>query len=138
MVPKCLKTGANFGCSAYFSACVAAAEQGILAEETTRQTDSGSDIDAKESHALHIELVSRGAVNKLRWIRLHPKHSHNFADRVNSMLKETIWPKSGTGGGCNAPWDMEAIVHKSLASQEVNECKVYGIPYTVYRIPYTV
>ena len=32
-------------------------EQGILAEETTRQTDSGSDIDAKESHALHIELV---------------------------------------------------------------------------------
>ena len=82
MVPPCLKTGVNFGCSAYFSSLVRAAELGILGEDTTRQTDSGPDIDAKETHAMHVELVSRGVVNKLRWIRLMAKHSHNFADRT--------------------------------------------------------
>ena len=117
MVPRCLKTGVNFGLSAYLSAAVRAAERGILGEETVRQTDSGPDCDAKETHAFNVEFVSRGAVNKLTWIRLKPKHSHNYADRCNSMVKEVIWPQHGTGGGCMAPWDMEPIVQKAMASQ---------------------
>jgi hypothetical protein len=117
MVPKCLQTGINFGNSAYFSAMVRAAELGVLGEETTRQTDSGPDCDAQEAHALHVELVSRGVVNKLRWLRLQPKHSHNFADRANSMVKAVIWPQHGVGGGCEAPWDMAAITEKAMASQ---------------------
>ena len=107
LVPKCLQTGVNFGLSSYFSACVRAAELGILGEETYRQTDSGPDCDAKESHAFHIEFVSRGAVNKLSWIRLFPKHSHNYADRANSMLKEIIWPRGDGAGGFTAPWNLE-------------------------------
>ena len=82
-----------------------------------RLTDSGSDNDAKEAHALHVQLVSRGILQKLIWVRQPPKHSHNLADRVNSMVKECIWPKKGTGGGCRAPWDMEDIVAKALKSQ---------------------
>jgi hypothetical protein len=117
MVPKCLQTGVNFGNSAYFSGMVRAAELGILGEETTRQTDSGPDADAQEAHALHVELVSRGAVNKLRWCRLIAKHSHNFADRANSMVKAVIWPQHGVGGGCEAPWDMKGIVEKAVQSQ---------------------
>jgi len=117
MVPKCMQTGVNFGNSAYFSTMVRAAELNILGEETTRQTDSVPDCDAKETHAMHVELVSRGAVNKLRWIRLVPKHSHNFADRANSMIKAVIWPQHGVGGGCHAPWDMKSIVENAMASQ---------------------
>ena len=83
----------------------------------SRQTDSGPDADAQEAHALHVELVSRGAVNKLRWCRLIAKHSHNFADCANSMVKAVIWPQHGVGGGCEAPWDMKGIVEKAVQSQ---------------------
>eukprot|EP00965_Chrysotila_dentata_P020064 663858-Pleurochrysis_carterae.AAC.1 len=33
------------------------------------------------------------------------------------MVKEVVEPQSGAGGGCNAPWEMEAVVEKALASQ---------------------
>eukprot|EP00965_Chrysotila_dentata_P150037 4955475-Pleurochrysis_carterae.AAC.1 len=33
------------------------------------------------------------------------------------MVKAVIAPESGAGGGCNAPWEMEGIVEKALASQ---------------------
>ena len=89
----------------------------LLGSDVFRCTDSGSDNDAKEAHALHFELVSRGAVQKLTWLRMRPKHSHNYADRVNSMVKEVMHPKSGSGGGCCAPWDMEDIVKKAVKSQ---------------------
>ena len=91
---------------------------GHLGHTIYRCTDSGSDNDAKETHALHIQLISRGVLEKLVWVRLPPKHSHNLADRVNSMVKEQIWPQRGTGGGCKAPWDMEAIIANAVKSQQ--------------------
>ena len=118
MVPPCLKTGVNFGNSAFFASISRAHELGVLGSDLFRQTDSGPDIDAREAHALHIELVSIGAVNNLTWLRLMPKHSHNKCDRVNSMVKERIWPESGTGGGCMAPWDMEKIMQDAVKSQK--------------------
>lgn len=90
---------------------------GLLGDTLFRQTDSGSDNDAKEAHALHVHLVSIGAVQKLVWLRLRPKHSHNLADRINSMCKEQIWPQKGSGGGCMAPWDMQDILQRAVQSQ---------------------
>eukprot|EP00965_Chrysotila_dentata_P155939 5153370-Pleurochrysis_carterae.AAC.1 len=59
-----------------------------------------------------------GVVDKVVWIRLKSKHSHNICDRVNSMLKERIWPKGGgLYGGCMSPWDMERIVQEALETQ---------------------
>ena len=118
MVPPCLKTGVNFGNSAFFASIFRAHELSVLGTDLFRQTDSGPDIDAKECHALHVELVSIGAVNNLTWCRLMPKHSHNKCDRINSMVKEQIWPESGTGGGCMAPWDMEKIMRDAVKSQK--------------------
>ena len=89
----------------------------LLGHTIYRCTDSGPDNDAKEAHALHVQLVSRGVIEKLVWLRLPPKHSHNLADRVNSMVKEQIWPQRGSGGGCMAPWDMEEIMLKAVKSQ---------------------
>ena len=117
MVPPCLLTGVNFGNTAFFGSLHRAWERGDLGEFGYRLTDSGPDNDAVEAHALHVELVSRGALNRLVWARLMPKHSHNWADRVNSMVKEVIWPKDGIGGGCMAPWDMQAVVEKAVRSQ---------------------
>ena len=57
------------------------------------------------------------ACKKSTWGRLLPKHSHNFADRVNSMVKEVIWPQRGTGGGCAAPWDFEDVMKQALKTQ---------------------
>ena len=67
---------------------------------------------------MHTQLVSRGTCQKLIWIRLMPKHSHNLSDRFNAMVKEQIWPNKGAGGGCMAPWDMEAIVKRAVESQK--------------------
>eukprot|EP00965_Chrysotila_dentata_P135851 4491009-Pleurochrysis_carterae.AAC.1 len=58
-----------------------------------------------------------GVVEKVVWLRLKSKHSHNYADRVFSMIKEKLWGKRGGGPGCAAPWDMEAIVKDALKSQ---------------------
>ena len=118
MVPPCLKTGVNFGNTAYFVAIHRAHELGVLGTDLFRMTDSGGDNDARWAHALHIELVSIGAVNTLTWLRLMPKHSHNKCDRINSMVKEQMWPTSGTGGGCMAPWDMEKIMLDAVRSQK--------------------
>ena len=118
LVPPCLRTGANFGNSAWFAGIYRCAQLGLLGDTLYRLTDSGPDNDAKAVHALHVQLVSQGVVQKLVWIRLRPKHSHNLADRLNSMVKEQIWPQRGTGGGCMAPWDLDDIIQKALKSQQ--------------------
>ena len=74
-------------------------KQKLLGENQIRQTDSGPDNEAVITHAFHWLLVHVGAVNKLIWNRGAPKHSHNKADRVNSMMKEIIWPRSGADAG---------------------------------------
>ena len=81
------------------------------------QTDSGSDNESKYTHAFHWLLVHLGVVNKIIWLRLAPHHSHNLADRVNSMVKEVMVPKRGGGTGVKAPWDMEEVVKNALESQ---------------------
>jgi len=86
LIPPCVVKGGNFGCTAYFSSLVRMEELGMLEEENTRQTDSGPDNDCKTTHAFHWSLVHYGVMNRLTWIRLMPKHSHNYADRVNSMV----------------------------------------------------
>ena len=91
---------------------------GLLGHTLYRLTDSGPDNDAKESHAMHTQLVSMGCAQLLIWIRLMPKHSHNLSDRFNAMVKEQIWPHKGAGGGCKGPWDMENIIHRAIQSQK--------------------
>ena len=90
------------------------------------QTDSGPDNDSKETHAFHWFLVHIGVFEKIIWIRLKPHHSHNLSDRANSMHKEVMTPKRGAGGGCQAPWDMDAVVKEALKSQAGK----YFLPHT--------
>lgn len=117
LVLPCVVKGGNFGCSAYFSTLVELKRRKELASHHVRMTDSGPDNDTAATHAFHWALVHFGVLNSLLWIRLPPKHSHNFADRVNSMVKERIHPKRGSGGGFRAPWDFEDIMNAALASQ---------------------
>ena len=116
ILPSVIK-GGNFGCTAYFSSLVRLNELGRLGSDSVRQTDSGPDNDCKVTHAFHWCLIHFGVMQKLSWGRLLPKHSHNYADRVNSMVKEVISPQRGSGGGCAAPWDFEAVVKQALKTQ---------------------
>ena len=117
LIPPCVIKGGNFGCTAYFSSLARLHDIGKLGSHIVRQTDSGPDNDCKVTHAFHWALVHFGVIQKITWGRLPPKHSHNFADRVNSMVKEVIFPKGGTGGGCRSPWDFEEVVKRALKSQ---------------------
>jgi hypothetical protein len=120
IVPPNLRTGANFGCSAYLSGLLELKRMGLLAPEQIRQTDSGPDNDAAATHAFHCSLIHWGAMKRMAWIRLHPKHSHNLADRYNAMIKEVVQPRSGASdqGGCNAPWDLDAVIQRALRTQK--------------------
>ena len=117
LILPCVVKGANFGCTAFFASLIRLEELDKLGEEAVRQTDSGPDNDAKRTHALHWSLIHFGVLQKLTWGRGLPKHSHNYADRVNSMVKEVMWPQHGTGGGCAAPWDFERVVKQALKTQ---------------------
>ena len=117
LIPPCVIKGGNFGCTAYFSSLVRMHDLGKLGHHAVRQTDSGPDNDCKTTHGFHWCLIHFGVLQKLSWGRLLPKHSHNYADRVNSMVKEVIDPQRGSGGGCAAPWDFQAVIEKALASQ---------------------
>ena len=118
IVPPHLKTGCSFGICAFLAGCQRMEELGKLGTEIVRQTDSGPDNDAKETHAFHATLVHYGVVNRIVWVRLAAKHSHNFADRANSMLKEQIVPKRGDHQhGCLAPWDLADKLAKAMATQ---------------------
>jgi len=117
LILPCVVKGGNFGCTAYFSTLLELKREKELASHHVRLTDSGPDNDTATTHAFHWSLIHFGVMNSLLWIRLLPKHSHNFADRVNSMVKEKIWPKRGAGGGFRAPWDFEDIMKAALASQ---------------------
>ena len=117
LILPCVVKGGNFGCTAHFSSLLRMHELGVLGSVQIRQTDGGPDNDCATTHAYHWSLVHFGVCNKLTWFRLPPKHSHNKADRVNSMVKEKICPKRGIGGGCLAPWDFSSMVADALKSQ---------------------
>ena len=117
LILPCVVKGGNFGCTAHFSTLIRLEELGKLGSDDVRQTDSGPDNDCKTTHAYHWSLVHFGVLQKSTWGRLLPKHSHNFADRVNSMVKEVIWPQRGTGGGCSAPWDFADVMKQALKTQ---------------------
>ena len=117
LVPPCLVTGSNFGCTAFLGALHRMETVGKLGREVIRLTDSGPDNDAKATHGLHWQLIHDGVLQKLTWVSLPPKHSHNLADRYSSMLKDVIWPKRGAGGGCMAPMDLESIIQRAMRSQ---------------------
>eukprot|EP00965_Chrysotila_dentata_P172736 5700441-Pleurochrysis_carterae.AAC.1 len=68
---------------------------GTLGSIVYRQTDGGSDNDAIVTHIFHWLLVHMGVVEKVVWLRLKSKHSHNYADRGFSMIKEKLWGKRG-------------------------------------------
>lgn len=83
-----------------------------------RMSDGGPDNCAATTHAFHWLAVHMGIFRRLEWIRLLPKHSHNYSDRTFSMIKEVIRPTRGAGGGCDAPWEMAAVLEKALKSQK--------------------
>lgn len=116
-VPPCLHTGANFGCTALFCSWLRLVAMGKLGHSFVRMSDSGSDNNAAVTHAFHWLAINKGIFQKLEWIRLMPKHSHNYADRANSMIKQVVQPKKGTEGDCLAPWDMEQVINKAMATQ---------------------
>jgi len=120
IVPPCLRTGANFGCSAFLSSLYEMECVGKLGEVIIRLTDSGPDNDALVTQEFNCSLIHYGVCQKLIWIRLEPKHSHNLADRVHSMVKEIIKPRSGahSSGGCAAPWDLYDTIHQALKTQK--------------------
>lgn len=118
MVPPHLRTGSNFGISSHLCSLHRMEELGRLGKEQVRQTDSGPDNDAMETHAYHTTLIHVGVLDKLTWIRLTAKHSHNLADRMFSLLKEVIAPKrGGSNQGCSAPWDLDAILQRAMKTQ---------------------
>lgn len=109
--------GANFGCSALFLYWVHLARLGKLPHSFIRMSDGGPDNKSATTHAFHWLAVHLGIFKRLEWLRLLPKHSHNYSDRTYSMIKEVIVPKRGASGGCEAPWDMEQILKTALKSQ---------------------
>lgn len=115
-VPFCL--GSNFGCTALFGYWLRLAKLGQLPHSFVRMSDGGPDNNSVTTHAFHWLAVHTGIFQRLEWIRLPPKHSHNYADRTFSMIKEIIWPKRGVGGGCEAPWEMEKVIQAALKSQK--------------------
>lgn len=112
--------GANFGCTALFGYWLRLKELGKLPHSFVRMSDGGPDNKAAITHAFHWLAVHTGIFQRLEWIRLPTKHSHNYADRTFSMIKEVVVPKRGTGGGCSAPWDMEKILQHALKTQKGN------------------
>ena len=118
IVPPHIRTGASFGCTAYLTGLLQMHAMGKLGNEQVRQTDGGPDNDAKVTHAFHISLIHYGVLEKLTWIRLMTKHSHNLSDRCNSMIKEVIAPSKGErAAGCYAPWDLEEKVKTAMRTQ---------------------
>lgn len=91
---------------------------GRLPHSFIRMSDGGSDNKAATTHAFHWLAVHAGIFQRLEWVRLPPKHSHNYADRTFSMIKEVVAPKRGNEGGCNAPWDMQKVLEVALKSQK--------------------
>jgi len=119
IVPPMLKTGANFGNSALLSGIYEMSRQGTLGDVFIRLTDSGPDNDALVTHQVHASLIHYGVFQQVIWVRLEPKHSHNMSDRTFSMIKETVWPRSGAlEGGCAAPWDLERVIKTALKTQK--------------------
>lgn len=112
-----LYVGSNFGCTALFGYWVRLAKLCKLPHSFVRMSDGGPDNTSAATHAFHWLAVHMGVFQRLEWVRLPTKHSHNFADRTFSMLKETIFPKRGADGGCEAPWDLEKKLLKALKSQ---------------------
>lgn len=117
LVPPCLYTGGNFGCSTLLSHWLQLMKLNKLGHSFIRMTDSGSDNNTATTHTFHWLMIHLGVFNRIEWVRLRPKHSHNFADRCNSMVKEVIWPKRGAEGGCPAPWDMHKVIKNAMSTQ---------------------
>lgn len=71
------------------------------------------------SHDARISLVGRapGRIPAPRVGEATHKTLSYFFDRTFSMVKEVIIPKRGSGGGCNAPWDMQQVLNTALKSQ---------------------
>eukprot|EP00965_Chrysotila_dentata_P168714 5571764-Pleurochrysis_carterae.AAC.1 len=61
LVPPCVRTGANFGCIAFFASLLRNQQKGMLGSVVYRQTDGGSDNDADITHVLHWLLVYMGS-----------------------------------------------------------------------------
>ena len=92
LVLPCIKTGVNFGLSAYVSALYRLAEMDQLGKSLYRQTDSGPDCDAKETHALHSLLVFIGLISIHRAFRVFLGHTHSTSPTLVSNPPPTQPP----------------------------------------------
>ena len=116
LVPPFLVTGNNFGCTAFCISLCQLIRSGKLSSSVTtitRQTDGGSDIDGKTTHAMHYVLVREGACDRLLWGKLRAGHSHNYADCTFAQAKTVFYPRDGVGPGCASPMQYHsALVDK--------------------------
>ena len=118
-VPPFLRTGNNFGCTAFVVSLYRLINSGRLPKTVTtgcRQTDGGSDADGKTSHGLHYVLVREGTFDRLLWGRLRTGHSHDWCDFTFSATKAIFYPREGVGPGCASPMEYHAALTDGLKS----------------------
>lgn len=118
-VPPFLRTGNNFGCTAFVLSLYRLINSGRLPKTVTtgcRQTDGGSDADGKTSHGLHYVLVREGTFDRLLWGRLRTGHSHDWCDFTFSATKAIFYPREGVGPGCASPMEYHAALTDGLKS----------------------
>jgi len=116
-VPPFLRTGNNFGCTAFVVSLYRLISSGRLPKTVTtgcRQTDGGSDADGKTSHGLHYVLVREGTFDRLLWGRLRTGHSHDWCDFTFSATKSIFYPREGVGPGCASPMEYHAALIDGL------------------------
>ena len=117
LVPPFLRTGNNFGCTAFVASLYRLISSGRLPKSVTtgfRQTDGGSDADGKTSHGLHYVLVREGTFDRLLWGRLRTGHSHDWCDFTFSAAKNIFYPREGVGPGCASPMEYHAALTDGL------------------------
>ena len=93
IVPKHIKTGANFGLTCLIMALGAAFKSGRLSGQNSpglyRHTDGGSDNLSRATHIFHWLLVWLGAFQWIEWFRFEAGHSHTeISDRLFGMMKK--------------------------------------------------
>ena len=104
IVPKTIKTGANFGLSTLLLALWSAQSKEKLPNHKWRlyrHTDGGSDNVSKTTHLFNWLLVYIGCWEEIVWFMFDAGHSHTeVADRLFSLMKRLFESNNHSAAGC--------------------------------------